>query len=202
MTPIPGSDNELAFWKEFVKTDRFEEWCKDEPNPELGEFMTKFIREHCPPGGRILDCGSGVVSILKGMGYKLTSTDVLGNEYRDLLPASIPQPLPFAAEDIPFRNVFDIVHMRNALDHCQNPAKAYEAMLRAVNSGGYLIIHGFENEATAEHYRGMHQWDICIEGESLVIRGRSSVDRFEGAKVARTWELDNNKNWLVWIKQK
>ncbi len=200
---IQGSDHELEFWKGFVKTDRFlKGWVANIQTPELDPYIADFIRANCQ--GKILDCGSGVVSILHGLGFDVTATDLLGDEYAkifDYSKASIEPVVSVATEDLPYENEFDIVMMRNALDHTQDPGKAYKALLKAVKPGGYLIVSGFENEADAENWQGMHQWNIAIKYGALVISDKTE-ERFvfNGDTLChKSEELPNGKTWFTWI---
>ena len=79
---IQGTQQELDFWKGFVKTERFlNGWVAKRKTPELNEFVAHFIQQH--DHGKILDCGSGVVSILNGLcdDAELVATDLLAEQY-------------------------------------------------------------------------------------------------------------------------
>ena len=53
-----GTEHEISFWREFVKTDRFMEWVdKTKPTPELREYSRKIIEKLNPKS--VLDVGSG-----------------------------------------------------------------------------------------------------------------------------------------------
>jgi len=209
---INGSDHEIEFWKGFVKTERFlNGWVPAIKTPELNETVADFIKEHIPMHGSILDSGSGVVSILNGLlpgNFKLLAADLLGEEYEKIFdyPAhGLIAPLAVGAEDLPFDNLFDIVHMSNALDHTQDPKKAYERLWAACKPGGYLIIQGFENEANHENWKGMHQWNIHLDQKTniLVIDGKDGhyVGLVNPVHASLTI-FENNKSWFIWIAQK
>ena len=79
---IQGTQQELDFWKGFVKTERFlNGWVAKRKTPELNEFVAHFIQQH--DHAKILDCGSGVVSILNGLcdDAELVATDLLAEQY-------------------------------------------------------------------------------------------------------------------------
>ena len=217
---IQGAEHELNFWREFVKTDRFlTGWCGQGKTPELRQEVADFITEHCPKDGSILDCGSGVVSILNGLMPEayLAATDVLADEYAkifDYKKHRIPQPVPIGAEYLQEYG-YDIVHMSNALDHTQDPVKAYHSMLACVKPGGYLIIQGFENEGEYEKWQGMHQWNIqlvepiSINEEKLtpphlLITGKNgAINLFvDNSHYHKRLKLDSGKDWFIWIVKK
>ncbi len=205
---IPGQKEELNFWKEFVKTDRFlSGWVADCKTPELRDYVAMFIL--CHNHDKVLDVGSGVVSILNGIIHQdhLTAVDPLGGEYQSIFDYEkyhCYPPVAYSAEEMPFENEYDIVHMSNAIDHTQNPIKTYKRLLDAVKPGGYLIIQGFENEAHHEHYRGFHQWDFYTEGQVLCCNDKYGEQTiFDKADIpVQQYVTEQGRDWYIWIKQK
>jgi SAM-dependent methyltransferase len=63
----------------------------------------------------------------------------------------------------------DLVHIRNGLDHCYDPARVIEAAVRVLKPGASLIIIGRLNEAEYNSYDGMHQWNVEFRGDRPVI---------------------------------
>lgn len=204
-----GIKHELSFWQQFVKTERFlRGWVQDHKTPELNNFVHNFILEKFYSGFKVLDVGSGVVSILNGTIPKshITACDPLGGLYElvfDYKRYGIKPPLPIPAEEMTFDSEFDIVHASNALDHCQDPITAYYRLLLACNDKGYLIIQGFENEAEYENYSGFHQWNIRLtETKELVISNKDGiVEIFNNPFYAERIKLDTGKDWFIWIVQ-
>jgi SAM-dependent methyltransferase len=200
---------ELKFWREFVATDRFLlGWCGVAPTPELQPEVSIFLRAHMK-GGRVLDVGSGACSILRGtvQDSLLDAADPLSALYQlffDYRGHGIVPPMPIAAEDLQFREVYDVVHISNALDHCQDPKRAVEAMFRAAKPGGWVLVCGFVNEADFQHRTGMHQWNIRIVQGCLRIYpgagGDAVVDR--ASTISSTKILSTGKQWLFWAGQK
>lgn len=220
---IQGVKQELQFWEVFVKTPRFlNDWCSNEKTSELDQDVADFILNNCPEGGHILDCGSGAVSVLKGLHKtaNIVTTDLLADDYVkifDYPKHGIRPTIAIGAEEVesilPVYGNFDIVHMRNALDHTQDPVKAYNSMLACVKPGGYLIIQGFENEGTFEKWQGMHQWDIEIPKYGAIAWTSKTilmlVDKTGDWRVLGTdpvfhkqIKLDTGKDWFVWIVKK
>ena len=77
---LHGIYHELAFWQQFVKTDRFlQGWVKKVKTPELNQEVADFILS--VPNQKVLDVGSGVCSILNGL-VNVTPCDPLGDLYK------------------------------------------------------------------------------------------------------------------------
>ena len=214
MKDIKGASHELSFWKDFVKSDRFiNGWLPDRKTPELNDLVYMFLLGQ--PEAKVLDCGSGVVSILHGTVKKgnLHSCDLLAYEYEkifDYKANGIIPPFPSGCEELIFDGTFDIVHISNALDHTQDPQAAYNAMYRAVKPGGFLIVQGFVNEGTHEEWQGMHQHDLDLfrenqEGEGLKITDKHGVQTIlsQNPYFARKIHIEMlNRDWIVWITRK
>jgi SAM-dependent methyltransferase len=203
-----GMTDELSFWADFVKTDRFlTGWVGDGKTPELNDFVAQFILDQNPE--KVLDVGSGVVSILNGLlpQEKITAIDPLGEKYKtifDYAKYNIQPPIPIKGEEVAHRDEFDIVHMSNALDHTRDPRLVYDNLHRAVKPGGFLILQGFENEGKAQKYQGMHQWDIVVDGRTLWIgkeKERTILARsnYMQTKIIATKQ---GRNWFIWITKK
>jgi len=70
---------------------------------------------------------------------------------------------------------FHLGYSQNAIDHSQNPEDFIKNLYYVTTPGGYLILHGFTQEGTAAHWLGLHQWDIDVEGNDLVLSNRSKT---------------------------
>ena len=216
MQTIKGSDHEIAFWKQFIQSDRFlNGWLSNKKTPELNDLVYMFLLGQ--PDADVLDCGSGVVSILHGTVKEsnLTSADPLGHAYNEIFDYNkhgLIMPLPRACEDLTFRDMYDVVHISNALDHTQDPQAAYLAMFRAVKPGGFLIVQGFVNEGTHEEWTGFHQHNIDIkelitngvEYTALVIESKNGdAVVYQNPYFARKIHIDLlGRDWLIWITSK
>lgn len=201
---LHGIYHELHFWRGFVKTERFlNGWVKKVKTPELQQYVADFIKS--VPHEKVADVGSGVISILNGL-VPVTAIDPLGELYQlvfDYKANRMNHPLPYPAEEIPFKNEFDIVHCSNAIDHTQRPLLAYESMIKAVKPGGYLIIQGFENEGTHENWQGFHQHDIYVKMDALCIKNQMGDVLVIDNKPSQLQFVEaNGKRWYIWIKQK
>lgn len=207
---IASVAHELAFWKGFVQTPRFlNGWVPDTRTPELQPEVFDFVNAH-RNGGRVLDVGSGAVSILRGTvpASSLDAADPLSPLYEvifDYARHGLTPPFPLDAEDLPeaFRGKYSIVHISNALDHCVDPYRAACSLLACVAPGGHLIVCGFENEAIAQNGAGMHRWNITLEGTGLIIRPAGSTDSVTPipGDVASARTLENGRRWLFWARR-
>jgi len=210
-TELKGIYHELAFWQQFVKTDRFlSGWVKKIQTPELHQEVADFILS--VPHETVLDVGSGVVSILNGL-VNVRAVDPLGDLYRlvfDYERHKLAPPMAFPAEELPFKNEYDIVHISNALDHTQDPKKAFWTLYKAVKLGGYLIIQGFENEATHENWQGFHQNDIYVEEtwddiKDYILRLQQNdglIQTISESPYKVIQKTIGDKRWFIWIVKK
>lgn len=220
-----GISDELNFWKEFTTSNRFKEnWCTTTPNPELNldiEIFLSYVHSFASNEIKVLDVGSGPVSILSRLNtiytnLVISAADPLAEEYSTLYPSSYSEsfdiqiPQKVEAEELSnFYGIeeFDIVHIRNALDHTIDPIKSLLEMNKVLKKNGFLIIHGFENEAICENWQGMHQWNLSLEKNQLHISNIDGV--INNASIlnsipvySKRVSLDNEKNWITIILKK
>jgi SAM-dependent methyltransferase len=74
--------------------------------------------------------------------------------------------------------LFHLAYTQNAIDHSQSPEEFIRSLHYVTMPGGYLILHGFIREGTAAHWLGLHQWDIEVEGNNLLLSNRGkTVDK-------------------------
>jgi len=195
--------HELRYWQWFVQTARFlTGWVQKNPTPELNPFVQGYIKSVNPTS--MLDVGSGVVSILNGLipGAKLTAADPLGELYGlifDYKRNGISPPEPYPAEELPYVDAFDIVHMSNALDHCQNPELVVQKLYLAAKPGGSVIVQGFVEEGKAEGYSGFHQWDLDLINGVIVANGKPITGQ---GKITNKIMTPQKREWFIWIAQK
>ena len=201
--------HEIDFWKHFVTTNRFlDGWLSSSKTPELNDIVYGFLLNH--RSSSVLDVGSGVVSLLHGTidSDKLVACDPLADEYAKFFNYNghrVNQPIAKSAESLDLNTKFNIVHISNALDHCQDVQKAYSNLYACVDVNGYLILQSFANEGSYENYEGFHQWNLNTIDNQLILTN----------KYADTWVLDKDpyfvtkifipslhKEWFIWIKKK
>lgn len=200
-----GFAHELAFWADFVQTERFQNnWVKAPTNPELDSLTRQVILAEAGGRPKVLDVGAGPVSILRGLVKKLTAIDPLASEFSRLVPGC--KTIAGHAEHLPFEDVFDVVHIRNAFDHTQNPLLAILSLVRAARPGGLIFIQGFVDEASHEQYAGLHQWNVTAAGNVLSVTGREYSFRYEPAPdamvLSRVVQLPTEKEWFYFAFRK
>lgn len=201
-----GINHEVEFWKGFIKTGQFATWIENKPTPELTPYTVQFFKEKLTPKMKVLDIGSGVVSILNGLvpNEQLVACDPLADEYAKIFDYSkhdVVKPFAVSGEDVvQLKTYFDIIFMRNALDHSKDPLKVLSAMAKACKSGGHTVIQGFENEAEHENWQGFHQWNIKLIGNRMRIDGKNgTIDMYGGNYYTNVEKLPNGKTWFTWI---
>lgn len=69
----------------------------------------------------------------------------------------------------------DLIHVRNALDHCADPMRGIVEAMACLRPGGVLYLNHFRDEAEREGYRGFHQWNIDLRDGVLTIWNREST---------------------------
>ncbi len=209
-------EHELNFWKQFVTTERFQEnWNSDGINPELEEDVLNLLKDRKDEVWA--DLGSGPVSILKGLaqvtGNTLHSFDPLAEHYRDIVPGCnvIKARIEHIKQDASewqsssrgFNGKYDIVHMRNAIDHTQDPFRALYNMRGMLKKGGMMIVHGFENEGAHENYEGFHKWNAVVLDGGVGLYSKSGKQKcfiaghtWTKQVAGRTWYFVTQKNLI------
>jgi SAM-dependent methyltransferase len=97
---------------------------------------------------------------------------------------------------------FDLVYMRNALDHSYDPLLGIRQMLSVVKPGGWVYLHHAVNEGENEKYHGMHQWNFTDEAGEFIMwnhRDRVSVNTaLRGqAQVFNERVLQDGEDWIT-----
>lgn len=156
---------EIQHWKSLLTNPDNRDWINKnlDPSKELIETIKKYIFQQNQHKLKILDVGSGPISVLgnrlNGLEIDLTCVDPLADYYREILD-SIKVSLPYSLikscgeniKEVFFTNTYDIVFSRNALDHAMAPHKAIAAMLDVCKENGKCIIEVYLNEAINSRY--------------------------------------------------
>lgn len=182
-----GKGDELHFWRHYLATkgDRWPNGYAERMNPETP--LQELIVRHLDPSlaeVSILDVGAGPLTIVgkrwEGHTVRLTAVDALADDYRQILAELRLEPPVMTdaceTERLTERfqpNSFDLVHVRNALDHGYDVLLAIEQMLAVVKVGGRVVMDHFKNEAESQNYEGMHQWNLAIENGDMLIWNRN-----------------------------
>lgn len=141
---------------------------------------------------KIADLGAGMYSTTGSTWpfavIHLYPSDLLADEYNQVLKdAGIVPLIPVEKqnmEELTYEdNFFDIVVCINALDHCEHPLKALQEMLRVLKPGGWVFIKCPKNNAERRKYAGLHQWNICKDGNDFTIWNKSEKYTLPGQVV-------------------
>jgi len=218
-----GEEQELDFWKGFVHTDRFiKNWVEAAPNPELDIEVDLLIRglgafRTSDDRVRILDVGSGPVSHFSNgfdkEHFELHAADPLADHYNALWDHprknDVCIPVACAGEQLSQKfdaDYFDLVHIRNAIDHTINPIDVIREAAKITKPNGFVMVHGWENEADHQNYRGMHQWNMRLlnsVGDLLFLdkdqTAYSVADQLgDTVAFARVWNKAKPERRRVW----
>ncbi len=179
-----GKADEEIFWARYIET-RGLEWTEEyqkriDPVSELQPYISEELRVTAGRIPVILDVGAGPMSILgktwRGEPITLIAVDPLAESYDRLLAQSGVTP--------PVRTItghverlgdsfepdfFDLVHMRNALDHSYDPLEGIRQMLNVAKVGAPVMLWHFRNEAERENYVGFHQWNVDERNGRMVL---------------------------------
>jgi SAM-dependent methyltransferase len=180
--------SESGYWERLIATpDRFREqfgWCLDPDlevrQEELHEAIDAVPRTRL----RVLDVGAGPVTVVgrrwAGKTIEVTPIDPLADAYNEALrKADIDVPVPtrqLAVEDLAEHfgaRSFDIAYCHNAIDHMPDPLGALGTMLSLVADDGFVVVRCLPDEGERNSYYGIHQWNVDLDGEELVIWNRS-----------------------------
>lgn len=183
--------SELTFWKDAITTRKHLEPALSVARSKEGyrhycpEFLLNFAYHEGPvlfPGEPLfaLDVGCGPFSQLVGGQvrglFQITAVDPLAREYvalmeTDELFREFPvKPIYGTGET--FMNLFSedtfhIAYIGNTLDHTRDPALTVENIYKALKRKGILMVIFYENEGTTEWWRGLHQYDLSLDGSHI-----------------------------------
>lgn len=175
--------SELSFWQQWFET-RGLDWPQDyafrlQYKSQIQDYLAQYL-DPKKKEIKILDVGSGPLTVLgKMLGTKylnISMTDALGDHYCDLLTRyKIPtMRRPYKCRMEYLTNLlgyegFDLVHAQNCVDHSVNPLMAINQMILCARFGGVVYLRHQLNEATAESYQGLHQWDFSLDQKGEMI---------------------------------
>jgi SAM-dependent methyltransferase len=148
--------------------------------PDVLDSLIDDVHRRTGQVPKVADVGSGPLSYLahgaETRRIDLTAIDPLGDVYVKLLRKyryRIGYPfVASAGEDLTkaFPSAtFDIVWMRNAIDHATDPALVLRNLVSILKPSGYLVLGLFSREGTAEHFHGLHRNDIYLDEENRLM---------------------------------
>jgi SAM-dependent methyltransferase len=178
-TWLDGMKAELYFWKHVIETKN-KEWGTDWTDLISDNRAFTFEEYLTSEKTRFLDVGSGPFA---SCGTETAKTqlefhavDPLAFIYKILkdkngISTGITPDFAIVERLVEKYGVdaFDIVHMRNALDHSFLPLIGIIQMLSICKGGGIIILKHQKNEAENEKYKGFHQWNLSVEDSDFII---------------------------------
>lgn len=187
-------EDELAYWHKLFRGENRSEWLKNllDPDerwrcvPDVVQAALALYRERFPDRQPlVLDVGAGPISCLKWLAdtgrVDLISVDPLAHLYDELLIAhgcghegTLPEEGESLESKLPAAS-FDLVFMRNALDHSQAPGLVVRSILKVLKDGGLFVLQSKAKEGTAAGWGGCHAWDLWLDGKTLMLSGRNGI---------------------------
>lgn len=185
-----GRSSELRFWDRYLSSKGLR-WPQEfqqrlDPNLPLSPELAGLL-DPASSRPKVLDVGAGPLTVVgrrfRGMTVDLAAIDPLAAEYDILLARHQIVPpvrtIRGVGETLDRQfppNSFDLAHARNCLDHGLDPVAAVEQMLAVVKPGGWVVLRHHPDEAIAENWRGMHQWNFSRSPEGdFIISSRSEA---------------------------
>lgn len=185
-----GIGYEIAFWNNVYRWSHtfkgMMDWSKYGGIINLEQFDANAFLANIP-NPLVLDVGSGMSyapgNYLERHG-KLEKLDIhyidpLAFQFNNILHTYHKQLPEIEFGMIEYLSAFypdhsvDMVIVQNALDHSANPIKGIYEALDTLRIQGILYLNHHPNEAVTEHYKGFHQYNICIEDDNLIIWNQS-----------------------------
>lgn len=179
-----GLRGELDHWAEVARTGG-SKWPDDwkqrqDPDSQLDPGIAKYLSVDLTRAPRVLDVGAGPLTILgKKLGKEqltIVAVDPLAHEYDAILrECGIDPPVRTTfgeveklSEFLP-ENYFDLVYMRNALDHSNDPLTGIKEMLKVVRPNCYVLLFHYANGGEKAKYADLHRWNLCVENNHFTI---------------------------------
>lgn len=210
-----GKKSEIYYQENFIKTLDVNLFCN--PDSEIQDYIKNLINVTDGTTIKILDVGAGPVTMLgkkwNGRKIEITAIDPLADRYNEILKKNNIHPPVITkvgyAEKLTEQfdeNYFDIVHAINSLDHCFNPVKAIEEMLKVVRKNSYVVLYHSINEGKKHNYSGLHQWNFYEEdGNFYISNSKLNINinnEFESQAVVNAKIMDDGIYLLVTFLKK
>lgn len=181
-----GVQSEIDFWRSVFVGQKFPAFRQEmlgriDPDSPVVKYVAARLPKNIPTTDvKILDVAAGPVSCigwkLDGQSPQITAIDALAPQYRDILDEFQLVPPVYTQhcdgeniQDVFSPATFDLVHIRNALDHCYDALAVMQNMLAVLKSGGVFIACGYTDEAAFGNYDGLHQWNVRVDDGRMII---------------------------------
>lgn len=209
--------SEIYHWDKYFETkgtssDDHEGYClRLDSNLPLQEEVVKLLPQN-KNQVEILDVGAGPLTYLgkvhEGLKINITAVDSLANEYDNLMKKYCIYPLIQTKKgdaeklsEIFSRDSFDLVFARNCIDHSYSPEKAILEMIKVVKKNCYIFMKHYPNEAIAENYKGLHNWNFSTEKGDFIISSKNKNTNISQkynniCRIVCTCNNDRTGEWL------
>jgi SAM-dependent methyltransferase len=183
-----GLDFETDYWDSFFRT-RGGQWTEDyqrrlDPGATLIPMHARLVDSIPGDDIGVLDVGAGPLTVLgkrhPTKRLRITAVDPLAARYDILLAKyGVTPPVRTIAgsgESLLAQfgeGAFDFVYAQNCIDHAEDPVVAIEQMVRVTRPGGLTALYHAPDEAEAQSYSGLHQWNFSLKDDRFVVSGRS-----------------------------
>ena len=136
---------------------------------------------------RVAELGAGPVNTIgnewPGTEVELFASDIVAPAYRALWEEHAVEPLiPVEYQNMERltypKGMFDIVHCVNALDHTPDARAALLEFRRVCKHGGWIYLRHAPDQM--RRFRGMHAWNIRMEGNKCLFEGKNETFVLEG----------------------
>ena len=200
---LEGIEDELYFWYSVISDN--EKWNSHVANrkPQKTTYNSLGIK-------KILDVGSGPTSIwIPDTDKFIIACDPLAEYYKSMMDIfnrkTIVEPLFCFSERLYEKfqhNTFDIVTMRNALDHSFFPMITIYNLIYVCKIGGKVILRHSKNEALRENYTGFHQFNVdIIDNRAILWNENTNIDVeeliYKIANVSSYKEIINDREFII-----
>jgi ubiquinone/menaquinone biosynthesis C-methylase UbiE len=187
----PDLSSEIFHWKryyhqQFLENPDKQVFCRESPTKKSILFSLEKLRSRSSDILFCLDVGCGPTSqfytndLVHRDDLQIITVDPLAEIYKNLNKKYCPD---YSIECIAgygehltrlfTPESFHLIYSQNALDHSQDPQEFLKNLDTILKPGGFLILHGFVDEGSAAHWLGLHQWNIDIENNDVLLTNKS-----------------------------
>jgi SAM-dependent methyltransferase len=161
-------DQELHNWQAMHDdmVARKQEWALEAEAAYISGFIYRATLVKPNEQNRVLSIGSGPIDVIDYWPSRHRySIDPLADEYKKNFPGFQDKRVNYVTgygENLPYEdNFFDMVYIRNALDHVEDPRRTLQEVHRVLRPGGavYIWVHLY-------HWRGslVRRWGYALAG--------------------------------------
>lgn len=206
---------ELDFWRYWI-ANKPDEYCRrlSDPKRQLDPYIAQWINAPRWRRVRLLDVGAGPLTALAPRWgrrrLKVAAVDPLAREYNRVLKEHGVRPAIATrhgeAERLTTlfgRDRFDLAFASNCLDHSYDPVGAIREMVAVVRPGCYAVLEHATDEAVANNYEGLHQWNFNRDddGRFVVWRPETRIAIQEALAEMATVEcevrdIEGGRQWV------